>query len=497
MAGLDFVSDLKPYKSMWKIRVKVIRLWKQYSGVVGETIEMVLVDSKGDMIHGTVKKELVTQFDPFISAGVTKLMVNFTVTNSAGSYRTTKHLYRIVFLPTTRVRVCDDLPINLTGLNPVSYGSVLDGTLNSDYLVDVIGQIVEVSHVEVVSVNGKDTQKLSLEIRNQDDNRLPIVLWGKFATEVNDAIQLRGEQQIICVLRFAKIKVWKGERSISNAYNVSEVALNPTMDEVEAFIALLPKDDLTFAIVESKPLALTNGVSDKDDFFLYTSRRTISEVKASRQVEKCVVMCITAGIDSDMGWFYLSCKVCSKKVLNVPNETVDDGSDVDVFKHNYFCVKCNLHNPVLIPRYKLHIVVLDNTSDTKFLLFDNLALQLLHQPCIELTGPIKDEEWQEPYLMPAAINNLVGKTFLFKIAIEREKYLYKHETYKVLKIISNTEMITEFEVTHSPTSDSKSRTPAKRVGAPVINLEDTFDQSSVTRTLCPVKIKKEKKDSSG
>lgn len=46
MAGLDFVSDLKPFKSMWKIRVKVIRLWKQYTCVLGETMEMVLADSK-------------------------------------------------------------------------------------------------------------------------------------------------------------------------------------------------------------------------------------------------------------------------------------------------------------------------------------------------------------------------------------------------------------------------------------------------------------------
>ncbi|XP_048609229.1 uncharacterized protein LOC111212490 [Brassica napus] len=86
----------------------------------------------------------------------------------------------------------------------------------------------------------------------------------------------------------------------------------------------------------------------------------------------------------------------------------------------------------------------------KFLLFDNLANQLLHQPCLELTGLISDEI-QEPYLLPGAINNLVGKTFLFKISIERKNYLYKHETYKVLKIITNTEMISEFEVTNSPT----------------------------------------------
>ena len=60
-------------------------------------------------------------------------------------------------------------------------------------------------------------------------------------------------------------------------------------------------------------------------------------------------------------------------------------------------------------------------------------------------------EIQEPYLLPGAINNLVGKTFLFKISIERKNYLYKHETYKVLKIITNSEMISEFEVTNSPT----------------------------------------------
>ncbi|KAH0866804.1 hypothetical protein HID58_073826, partial [Brassica napus] len=163
------------------------------------------------------------RYDPWYCE--TKLMVNFIITMAAGSYHPTKHPYRIVFLPTTRLRMCDALPSNLTGLDPVKYESIKDGSLNTDYLVDAIGQFVEVSHVEVVSVNGKDIQKLSLELRNQDDDRLPMVLWGKFATDVNDAIQLRGEHKIIVVLRFGKIKVWKDERSISNAYNVSDVAL--------------------------------------------------------------------------------------------------------------------------------------------------------------------------------------------------------------------------------------------------------------------------------
>ncbi|KAH0866914.1 hypothetical protein HID58_073936 [Brassica napus] len=61
MDAMNFISDLKPKKSLWKIRVKVIRLWKQYSAAAGETIEMVFVDEKGDKIHASVRKELVSQ----------------------------------------------------------------------------------------------------------------------------------------------------------------------------------------------------------------------------------------------------------------------------------------------------------------------------------------------------------------------------------------------------------------------------------------------------
>lgn len=45
MANFDQVFALKPFKTMWRIRVKIIWVWKQYSTLAGESIEMVLVDS--------------------------------------------------------------------------------------------------------------------------------------------------------------------------------------------------------------------------------------------------------------------------------------------------------------------------------------------------------------------------------------------------------------------------------------------------------------------
>ena len=42
------------------------------------------------------------------------------------------------------------------------------------------------------------------------DVRLPLVLWRNFASNVSNAMQTRRDEALICVLRFGKIKVWKG-----------------------------------------------------------------------------------------------------------------------------------------------------------------------------------------------------------------------------------------------------------------------------------------------
>ncbi|CAN6989563.1 unnamed protein product, partial [Brassica rapa subsp. trilocularis] len=83
-------------------------------------------------------------------------------------------------------------------------------------------------------MNGKETQKISLELRDLEDVRLPMVLWGNIATDVTNSLQLRSEKCVILVLRFGKIKVCKGtlkqyDRSVSNAYNVTDVQLHPNM----------------------------------------------------------------------------------------------------------------------------------------------------------------------------------------------------------------------------------------------------------------------------
>lgn len=51
---------------------------------------------------------------------------------------------------------------------------------------------------------------------NFSDERIPLVLWGNAACDVNYAIQVRSEYTTICVLRFGKINVWNG--NYNNAF---------------------------------------------------------------------------------------------------------------------------------------------------------------------------------------------------------------------------------------------------------------------------------------
>ncbi|KAL0816688.1 hypothetical protein Bca101_073132 [Brassica carinata] len=327
MAGIfDNVIDLNPMKTTWKIKVKIIRLWRQYFARDIESIEMVLLDSNGDTIHATVNEDVVPIFESFFEEA------------------------------TTRVGFCDDLPYRLTGFTPVNFREILDGSLSPEYLIDIIGQIVEVTHVEIVSLNGKDTEKISLELKNEEDVRLPLVVWGRVALDLSEAIQLLSDRTLICVMKFGKIKMenmffLQDERSVCNSYNVSDISLNPSIQEVETFAKLLPKENISLAIVQSKPFSMVSMMSEEEDYFVQTPQKTISDILETRKVERCFVRCTIAAIDNDMGWYYIICKVCGTK-LDMLHNNVHPGRtyELDV-RCMLYCTKCKMLNPKLKLRY--------------------------------------------------------------------------------------------------------------------------------------------------
>ena len=68
MALFNSGADLKPFKTIRRVRVSIVRLWNQYSGAGGLTIKMVLIDSKVSLkyIYILILKGFITITDILI-----------------------------------------------------------------------------------------------------------------------------------------------------------------------------------------------------------------------------------------------------------------------------------------------------------------------------------------------------------------------------------------------------------------------------------------------
>ncbi|ESQ56228.1 hypothetical protein EUTSA_v10026854mg [Eutrema salsugineum] len=263
------------------------------------------------------------------------------------------------------------------------------------FILDAIGQIVSIGDVKILNVGKRQTKRLSMEIRDTENVRLNCVLWGQFAENLESVAQHANDAVIVAVLRFGKLKLYHGVWSVGNCYNCSMVITDPVFPESLAFKERLPKDGLTLTYTHPNQLTIVNSVSVRDDFFLHSPRRTISEIIAASEgiiyyVVKCVTMATIMSIDTDFGWYYMSCGACSKKVL--PH-------DMDYLKELFM----------------LTFRVMDNTGETKFLLFDQEAKEVVNQTAAQLTQSVN--EIQDPDVLPLALSNICGKTFLFQIAI--------------------------------------------------------------------------------
>ncbi|KAG7539088.1 Nucleic acid-binding OB-fold, partial [Arabidopsis suecica] len=151
-------------------------------------IEMILSDVSGTLIHATIKKQQMNKLQR-----MQKTVISRTPPLS------------------------DDIYLDLA-----NFQDVLDeGGLNENILIDVLGQVVSFNEMKTHDVNNKITKKLDLELRDTNDERLKCTLWGRFAEAMWNACQNAGTERVIALLRLAKINSFKGERSVSNAFDMS------------------------------------------------------------------------------------------------------------------------------------------------------------------------------------------------------------------------------------------------------------------------------------
>ncbi|KAL9808901.1 putative nucleic acid-binding protein [Arabidopsis thaliana] len=139
--GLTYLSDVKPFKTNWRVRVKILHLWRQTKDASGETLDVIICDENGSKMQITIRKHYIGKFHRSLKVGDWMIIDTFSLSPSYGKYKISSLSYRMGFNHNTDVIKCDPVSdsvfLDLTdfeGVKTESYDkNVLIGTyfLNS------------------------------------------------------------------------------------------------------------------------------------------------------------------------------------------------------------------------------------------------------------------------------------------------------------------------------------------------------------------------------
>ncbi|KAK1370142.1 hypothetical protein POM88_036234 [Heracleum sosnowskyi] len=109
-------------------------------------------------------------------------------------------------------------------------------------------------------------------------------------------------------------------------------------------------------------------------------------------------------------WFYTGCDKCYTK-----------------FKNSPICTSCPI-TTTQIPLFRVTAEVRDSTSTTTFILFDRHVRKLI---TVSAQHVLTNDKNAKPNIIPAVLNNMLGKRCVFKLKLTRKNTEEKLEGYTV------------------------------------------------------------------
>ncbi|CAN6924261.1 unnamed protein product, partial [Brassica oleracea] len=216
-----------------------------------------------------------------LQVGQWRFIENFSVTPAGGKYRPTSHEYKISitshFNFTNSSLKNDDIFLSLT-----TFPEIMNGRLDSNFLIDVIGQAIDIGEMQALPVQGKETKKLELTLTDTDDHQIECCLWGHFAEHLLYAYKV-GEvnQNFLCLLRFAKINVYKGQVQITNSFETSTLEINPPGFDVQDYQRLMPNNELALTTGTGEVVKPKGNKRQPDKWYVYPDRTVLDIIMAT------------------------------------------------------------------------------------------------------------------------------------------------------------------------------------------------------------------------
>ncbi|KAL6538112.1 hypothetical protein OROGR_012100 [Orobanche gracilis] len=372
---VDDVSVVTASKDTWNIVTKVIRLWVSPSfsgGKLPFSMELVLMDSKGCKIHASVRRTLVYRFKPLITEGHVYQISYFVVGDNVGDFRTTSHQFKINFHIHTIVKEITNTPITKSPYSFKPLSEIMFNDPDSSYLIDIIGILTGSSGEQEFDKDGKVHKRVTIEL-DQDGVRLECAFFGDYVGLILGQLASGDMTNAVVVVKYAKIKPFRGRTSVQNVYGATRILFNPDVEEAEPLRFFESNDPATQVLSQ---LQDSGRVSITQEFLNQTDRKSIEQIKDLTE---------------------------------------------------------------------LQVRVMDHTESTTFIIFDQEASTLLNISCASFVKSVTKDPADYP--VPPEVLALIDKTFLFKIEVNNSSNSKFEPSYRVKKVCSDEDVITQFKLT--------------------------------------------------
>ncbi|KAH0645346.1 hypothetical protein KY284_033230 [Solanum tuberosum] len=420
-ATTDFISEINSKSMYWKLKVRIVRLWENTDRDRPDcpfSIEVILMDEKGDRIHASLGRSLFPNFRESIKEIGLYFIKNFVVCPNTMKLRIKDHKFKLMFTKKTVVEEIKDPHFSMSIFKFKSYTqSTNPQEFDNTELFDIIGEVV--SYGDVQSIKQDDSVRTNKNIST--------TFWGDFVDQIKPYLNESNDKPIVVVMHLIRSHRFRDQISVKNTWHASKLYINSSLPQVDEF-----SSRIKFVPGESSQ-QLTHISSQRNQSIateLASGSVTVHEIEKlidCRHQENYYIVAKIIHLEIDRGWSFLACKQYAKGVDEVGDKL--------------YCRQCSFVESVIC-RYKLKVRVLDDTGTISVMLWDGVATKMIGKSAADLfetTGAAANK-----FAYPMKLDNIVDNTYMFKLELQSSDGQGQDEVFKVVTFTDDEDIIEKY-----------------------------------------------------
>ncbi|KAH0884567.1 hypothetical protein HID58_060663 [Brassica napus] len=414
------LSDLKAGRCSNKVEMRLLRSWKARNVKKGGElmwIDLLFVDEKSTLIHGTINSHRLKKYGDQFSEGSLHSMSGFDVTRSPNNFKISDFPLAIRFNDHTAFELLTD------SVNPIpdemfrfrTHQQLLALANTGTHLPDLIGELASIR--STFNDNLQGNQRVMVTLQMEGDLSICLSLFDGLGYDFHKKFTNFGGEPRVVVATCVNPKI-VGGRLFANGTSGTRIYFDK---ETSAGLSYYEK------------LATDGSGSEKNPTKMLHAQKvetlTVSElneyvITGEPQIIDFLCTGKLTGVQAEKGWCYIGCARCAKKLLRGES--------------SFTCPACANPNAVASLRYRVELSISDGTEEAVFVAFDEEMSKITKFSASavgELMGGSFDD--QQASDVPTVITDLVGNTYTFQLKLTDFNFSPKHQTFTISRIFTD------------------------------------------------------------